>query len=185
MLLSSAFVCWVAANFFFAYGTLPYFPIEISWTLGATPANKFLNGAACAVFPVLFVLSTDIAWYHYACTGLGFAGILVGDHLGLWHNAMVKTLLLSFLWLLYDLKGAGVTVAFLAFYALRPVTKIYLIATSIQKQPLAAWMREPVQTVRSAYGYATCPKPPGHPVLKMGAVWQWLVWFTLIVLIET
>ena len=107
---------------------------------------------ACLAFPALLMLSVEIAWYHQLGMCLGFVGLLVGGHLGLWHNAMVKFLLVSFLSLLWNLKGSVTTLAYLAFYALRPITKLYLISTSIQKQPLDAWMR-----TTSSWGTANIP----------------------------
>ena len=185
MWLSLAFVAWVATNFYLAYDTLPFFPIEISWTLSATEKNVLLNGIVLCLFPFVLFQVLVLPWFFYLWITIAFGGVMVGDHLGLWHNVMVKHLLLTLLALVYQLHGLNVLGGFLVFYFVRPVTKFYLIATAIQKQSLADWIYSPWQTFKGAYAYAVQPKNSGHPVLKMGGVWQWVVWGSLIWLIET
>lgn len=184
MLLTLAFVAWVALNFYLAYDKLPFFPIEISWTLGATEANIWLNGLVLLAFPFVLYSTVDLPWYFYPWFTSAVAGLLFGDHLGPGHAIAVKHLLLVFLaavWQIHDTTTVGI---FLIFYFVRPVTKFILIATLIQKRGLVECFLSPWEAFKDAYAFAVQPSPPSHLILRVGGVWQWLVWGTLIVLID-
>lgn len=185
MIVTQLFLAGLVVNFYLAWDTLPYFPVEISHTLKATDANVSFNifvlgVAMIALLPELFPFWPVRYWAVFGALMLAY-----DDHRVNLHQLAIYNLLVTFLGTMWWQCGWNVTLAFAVFYFSRAVSKVYLVGSLLLHKPWKSWFTDPWKTFLESYEYIKRPKEPGHVVLRLGAVWQWLVWTVAIYLLET
>lgn len=177
------FLAGLCANFWLAWDTLPYFPVEISHTLSATRANVVLNGIVVLSFPWLledvFPALGMRLWLMVAVLLLAY-----DDHRLNVHQLAIYHLLALFLGNMLYYCGWKITVLYILFYGSRGFSKVYLVSVLLTHKTWRDWTSAPTRTFLESYEYIKRPKDPGHIVLRMGAVWQWLVWAVAIAILE-
>lgn len=183
MVLAQLFFGAVALNFFLAWDTLSYWPIEISHSLKATRYNVLLNVAIVLSFPWLlepiFPQMWTRVWVMFGVLMLGY-----DDHRFPVHQVAIYNLLATFVGSMLYHCGWKTTLAYCVFYVSRGLSKLFLVWTLLLHKPAAAWIENPRGTFAECYKYIVQPKEPGHPVLKLGAIWQWLCWGLAIYILE-
>ena len=181
-MIALLFVLGLCANFWLAWDTLPYFPVEISYTLAATRANVLLNSTAVLLFPWLLVDVCPLFMRFWLM--LGVLPLAYDDHRMPVHQIAIYHLLALFIGNMLYYCGWRVTALFALFYVSRGISKIYLVGCLLMHKSWRDWASAPVQTFFAAYEYIKRPKESGHIVLTMGAVWQWLTWFLAVTILE-
>jgi hypothetical protein len=183
MFLTALFFVAIAVNFWLAWDTLLYWPIEISHTLKATRYNLFFNCAIVLSFPWILEPIFPELWMRI---WVMFGVLLLGydDHRFPVHQLAIYHLLAIFVGSMFYYCGWKTTLAYCVFYVLRGLSKVYLVSALLMHKPVADWIRNPRNTFSQSYKYITQPKALGHPVLRLGAIWQWLCWALAIYILE-